>query len=137
ARNHAHELCPGDRYRPLRLGAHERARGPPRRITDSQATRTFWISTMPDQRTNGHPIDGSRVARRSTPDRPAPDRTTDHPTSERMPHHQRTRAQERADEIDVSPTKLLAEVEGLRAEVESARRESDEYKALLQRERAE
>jgi molecular chaperone GrpE len=49
----------------------------------------------------------------------------------------RTRAQERADEIDVSPTKLLAEVERLTAELEVARRQSDEYLALLQRERAE
>jgi molecular chaperone GrpE len=92
---------------------------------------------MPDRRTNGHPIDGSEVVRRSTPDRPSPDRTTDHATSERMTHHQRTRAQERVDEIDVSPTKLLADLERLRGEVETARRESDEYKALLQRERAE
>jgi molecular chaperone GrpE len=49
----------------------------------------------------------------------------------------RTRAQERADEIDVSPTKLLAEIERLTGELEAARRQSDEYLALLQRERAE
>jgi molecular chaperone GrpE len=49
----------------------------------------------------------------------------------------RTRAQERADEIDVSPTKLLAEIERLTGELETARQQSDEYLALLQRERAE
>ncbi len=49
----------------------------------------------------------------------------------------RTRAQERADEIDVSPTKLLAEIETLRGEVEDARRQAEEYLAALQRERAE
>jgi molecular chaperone GrpE len=53
----------------------------------------------------------------------------------RTPH--RTRAQERADEIDVSPTKLLADIEQLKADAESARRQSDEYLAALQRERAE
>jgi len=49
----------------------------------------------------------------------------------------RTRAQERADEIDVSPTKLLADVEVARAELEEAKRSADEYLAALQRERAE
>jgi len=50
---------------------------------------------------------------------------------------QRTRAQERADEIDISPTKLLADIEGLKAELEAARAKADEYLAGLQRERAE
>jgi molecular chaperone GrpE len=50
---------------------------------------------------------------------------------------QRTRAQERIDEIDVSPTKLLADIEALKAELEVARTKSDEYLAGLQRERAE
>ena len=49
----------------------------------------------------------------------------------------RTRAQERADEIDISPTRLLADIERLTGELEAARRQSDEYLALLQRERAE
>ena len=49
----------------------------------------------------------------------------------------RTRAQERADEIDVSPTTLLAEIERLTGELDAARRQSEEYLALLQRERAE
>jgi molecular chaperone GrpE len=49
----------------------------------------------------------------------------------------RTRAQERADEIDISPTRLLAEIERLTGEADAARRQSDEYLALLQRERAE
>jgi molecular chaperone GrpE len=50
---------------------------------------------------------------------------------------QRTRAQERAEEIDISPTKLLADIEGLKAELEAARAKADEYLAGLQRERAE
>ena len=50
---------------------------------------------------------------------------------------QRTRAQERADEIDISPTKLLADIEQLKAELEAARAKADEYLAGLQRERAE
>jgi molecular chaperone GrpE len=50
---------------------------------------------------------------------------------------QRTRAQERADAIDISPTKLLAEIEQLKIELEAARAKADEYLAGLQRERAE
>lgn len=53
-----------------------------------------------------------------------------------MPSH-RTRAQERADEIDISPTALLAELETARAELDTARQQSDEYLTALQRERAE
>jgi molecular chaperone GrpE len=49
----------------------------------------------------------------------------------------RTRAQERAAEIDISPTKLLADIEQLKAEHEAARQQADEYLGLLQRERAE
>lgn len=49
----------------------------------------------------------------------------------------RTRAQERADAIDVSPTKLLAEIEQLKADVQAAKSQADEYLGLLQRERAE
>jgi molecular chaperone GrpE len=50
---------------------------------------------------------------------------------------QRTRAQQRADEIDVSPTALLAEIERLKGELDAATRKSEEYLAGLQRERAE
>jgi molecular chaperone GrpE len=49
----------------------------------------------------------------------------------------RTRAQERADAIDVSPTKLLAEIEKLRTDGEALKGQADEYLGLLQRERAE
>ena len=49
----------------------------------------------------------------------------------------RTRAQQRADEVDISPTKLLAEIEALKGEAETARTKADEYLAGLQRERAE
>ena len=49
----------------------------------------------------------------------------------------RTRAQERADAIDVSPTKLLADIEQLKADGEAAKSQADEYLGLLQRERAE
>jgi molecular chaperone GrpE len=52
-----------------------------------------------------------------------------------MPH--RTRADERIAEIDVSPTKLVADIEALKAELESTKAKSDEYLAGLQRERAE
>ena len=50
---------------------------------------------------------------------------------------QRTRAQERADEIDISPKKLLADIEQLRSELQAATAKADEYLAALQRERAE
>jgi molecular chaperone GrpE len=59
-----------------------------------------------------------------------------------MPHHRepvdrRTRAQQRADEIDISPTTLLADIERLTAERDAATLDKDEYLAALQRERAE
>lgn len=50
---------------------------------------------------------------------------------------QRTRAQERMDEIDISPTKLLADIERLTEELEASQAKSEEYLAGLQRERAE
>lgn len=53
-----------------------------------------------------------------------------------MPSH-RTRAQERADEIDISPTKLLADIERLQGEAAAAQTQADEYLVGLQRERAE
>jgi molecular chaperone GrpE len=49
----------------------------------------------------------------------------------RMSH--RTRAEERIDEIDVSPTKLLEEIERLKAELASAQDRADENLATLQR----
>jgi len=55
-----------------------------------------------------------------------------------MPDRQhRTRAQERADEIDVSPSALVAQIEALTAERDEARVTADEYLVALQRERAE
>ena len=48
-----------------------------------------------------------------------------------------TRAQERAAEIDISPTTLLAQIETLTAERDAARATADEYLLALQRERAE
>jgi molecular chaperone GrpE len=54
-----------------------------------------------------------------------------------MPDRHRTRAQERAQDIDIRPTKLLADIEDLKAELASAKAESEEYLAALQRERAE
>ena len=50
---------------------------------------------------------------------------------------QRTRAQERMDEIDISPTKLLADIERLTGELEASQAKAEEYLAGLQRERAE
>lgn len=58
-----------------------------------------------------------------------------------MPSHRapgpRTRGQQRADEIDISPTKLLADIEALQGELAVAATQSDEYLLALQRERAE
>jgi molecular chaperone GrpE len=55
-----------------------------------------------------------------------------------MPDQQsRTRAQEREDEIDISPTALTAQIEALTTERDDATRTSDEYLTALQRERAE
>jgi molecular chaperone GrpE len=54
-----------------------------------------------------------------------------------MPDRRRTRAQERADAIDISPSALLAQIETLRSELESAKQASEEYLTALQRERAE
>src|SRR5690349_7219810 len=56
---------------------------------------------------------------------------------EAPPSGHRTRAQERIDELDVSPTKLLAEIDSLRGELEATRTKAEEYLAGLQRERAE
>ena len=53
-----------------------------------------------------------------------------------MPSH-RTRAQERADEIDISPTKLLADIETLKGQADASRVQAEEYLNALQRERAE
>jgi molecular chaperone GrpE len=53
------------------------------------------------------------------------------------PAPQRTRAQERIDELDISPSTLLADIDRLKAELEETRAKADEYLAGLQRERAE
>ena len=52
-----------------------------------------------------------------------------------MPH--RTRAQDRVEELDVSPTKLLADIEALKGELAASQAKADEFLAALQRERAE
>src|SRR3954471_19360374 len=49
----------------------------------------------------------------------------------------RTRAQARTDDIDISPTALTEQIQGLTAELESSRKTADEYLLALQRERAE
>jgi molecular chaperone GrpE len=49
----------------------------------------------------------------------------------------RTRAEERAEDIDIRPTKLLEDLESLRGELAEARAQGDEYLTALQRERAE
>lgn len=54
-----------------------------------------------------------------------------------MPDRQRTRAEERADEIDISPSKLLADIQELKGESETARATAEEFLVALQRERAE
>jgi molecular chaperone GrpE len=53
-----------------------------------------------------------------------------------MPSH-RTRAHQRVDEIDISPTKLLADIETLKGQAEASRVQAEEYLGALQRERAE
>ena len=54
-----------------------------------------------------------------------------------MPERRRTRAQERAEAIDISPKALLGQIETLRAELEATRTAGDDYLTALQRERAE
>jgi molecular chaperone GrpE len=54
-----------------------------------------------------------------------------------MPERHRTRAQEREDGIDVSPSALAAQIETLTGELDAARKTGDEYLGALQRERAE
>jgi molecular chaperone GrpE len=54
-----------------------------------------------------------------------------------MPERRRTRAQERADEIDISPSALLKQIEALTAERDAALLTAEEYLTALQRERAE
>ena len=49
----------------------------------------------------------------------------------------RTRSEERIDEIDISPTALLAVIETLTAERDAATASANDYLAALQRERAE
>jgi molecular chaperone GrpE len=49
----------------------------------------------------------------------------------------RTRAQARAEEIDISPTKLLADIERLSDELATAQAEREGFLNALQRERAE
>ena len=49
----------------------------------------------------------------------------------------RTRGQERQDELDVSPAALAAQIEQLMGELDAARKEAEDFKAALQRERAE
>jgi molecular chaperone GrpE len=49
----------------------------------------------------------------------------------------RTRAEERIEELDISPTKLLADIEALQAERDGAQAQAVEYLQALQRERAE
>ena len=54
-----------------------------------------------------------------------------------MPERRRTRAEERAEAIDISPTTLLKQIEALTAERDAALQTGDEYLTALQRERAE
>jgi molecular chaperone GrpE len=50
---------------------------------------------------------------------------------------QRTRSQQRIDEIDLSPSKLLAQIDDLKSELETSGAQAAEYLTGLQRERAE
>jgi molecular chaperone GrpE len=72
---------------------------------------------------------------RPTPGHPANGNPS--PTGAGQPPSHRTRSQERIDELDVSPTKLLADIEALQAEVAASTTKADDYLTALQRERAE
>jgi molecular chaperone GrpE len=54
-----------------------------------------------------------------------------------MPERRRTRAQERIDEIDISPSALLKHIETLTSERDAVKLSAEEYVTALQRERAE
>jgi molecular chaperone GrpE len=54
-----------------------------------------------------------------------------------MPDRRRTRSQERIDDIDVSPTALLARIDTVTVERDAATKVAEEYLGALQRERAE
>jgi len=54
-----------------------------------------------------------------------------------MPDRNRTRSEQRVDDLDVSPTAVLARIETLSAERDAATTAAEEYLAALQRERAE
>jgi molecular chaperone GrpE len=49
----------------------------------------------------------------------------------------RTRAEERVEELDISPTKLLADIEAVQGERDTAQAQAADYLLALQRERAE
>jgi molecular chaperone GrpE len=51
--------------------------------------------------------------------------------------NRKTRAEARAEEIDISPTALLEQIEALKTDKDDAVVKADEYLAALQRERAE
>jgi molecular chaperone GrpE len=53
------------------------------------------------------------------------------------PERSRTRAEERVEELDISPTKLLADIEALQGERDAAQAQAADYLQALQRERAE
>jgi molecular chaperone GrpE len=53
------------------------------------------------------------------------------------PDRHRTHAEERVAELDISPTKLLADIQALQIERDAAQAQATEYLQALQRERAE
>ena len=53
------------------------------------------------------------------------------------PDHSRTRSEERVQELDISPTNLLADIEALQVERDAAQAQAADYLLALQRERAE
>lgn len=89
----------------------------------------------PRSRPDGGP--GDVFGRPGRPGRPNQPTAPDDAASPAGPGSRRTRAEERIDDIDVSPTKLLAEIDALRSELDASRTKADEYLAGLQRERAE
>jgi molecular chaperone GrpE len=89
----------------------------------------WCITSMPDH----DPRDPRTFPRIQRSPRPGPRG----PGNGGQPASHRTRAQERIDEIDVSATKLVAEIERLSGELAAAQQKADEFLAGLQRERAE
>lgn len=84
------------------------------------------MPNQPDQPAMGTPADAGGAPASATG-----------PAEPHGRHGRRTRADERMAELDVSPTKLLAEIEALTAERDAALAKAEEHVALAQRAQAD